>query len=106
MDDLTAGNLLQEWARGRGFSTTLMNDRLYFHSEKYREFAFVDFVKLPKVTLHVSNNPADAWMELASDVTIPCGDKLSNYELNLADKNVFTQIERILERTLDNEGWS
>lgn len=103
MDELTAGNLLQEWARGRGFSTTLMNDRLYFHSEKHREFAFVDFVKLPKITLHVSNNPASAWLVWADNIAVPCEEGLTSYELNLADKKVFVQIEKILERTLGED---
>lgn len=102
-DGLIAQRILHDWAVSKGFSSTIMNERLYFHSQEYNEFAFVDFTKIPKITLVVSNKPSMASFMTWSDVSIPPG-AYSNYELNLAEEKVFIQIERILERTIEAYG--
>lgn len=89
MDKLTAQQLFNDWAVGRGWKTTLLdpdpsgdNPRLYFHLPDFKGFAHIDFEDSPKITLTVSSS------EYCT----------AEYELNMADKLVFTQIERILTR--------
>lgn len=106
-DEITAQKLLQEWATGRGFATTLTDKKLYFHYDKYNGFAILDFSKSPAVQLEISTHP-DYHVRLAfwaatPDWGNPQPKKIyESYDLNLADEKVLTKIERILDRTINS----
>lgn len=107
-DEVTAQQILQDWATSKGWSTTLTVDKktLYFHYDKFNGFATLDFSKVPALTLIVSGiggvGVRSAILRGMPGWGNPSGKQDYNtHELSLANPNVLKRIERILERTID-----